>query len=576
MKHKFTYKPTLETLEDRTVPSGNVRASLLPGGTLSVTGDRADNEIQITSLASGSVTLTGDSGTLIDGAPSRTITGVTKGMRFLMGRGDDKLYFGAPAGALNTINGDLRLDMGQGTNEVYVGKAPDASGRLGLTSLVDIKGNLSVTNYGGGGAGSVYLYGVAVDGNVNVDLGKGPADKNFVLDRWGGGQSDLPGFIRDSVVQGAVGVTAQRNSIGDVDVHIIYAHVVRGVSLQTGSGSDYVTFARAEITGDVNIDTGAGSDLILFTDTIIEAARPGAVAPHLTIVSGVNNDSRPHGQEAGYTEDSDQILFTGGQFDGNVTIQTGDRMDEVDFIRPEIGGDVKIDAGIGKDYITIGALSGSAGYMGHIGGNVEITAMAQWPDQGTDVQISNVEIKGDTTINLRNHGGSANRNYVAIATKGFVSTRDLTVSATDVRDFLDLVVGNHDPESASFGSITVEALTNNAPSESPNNIQLLGGRVYGATTVNTGTHPLDLEIADMHFWEAANLHGSNLHIANAIFYGSVDVNSFQQIEAEGTRFESAFTFLGGDHYETVRLNDCDFIADATFYGTVNLLVRSSL
>src|SRR5262249_18781899 len=84
---------TLEALECRLTPTGNITPSLV-GGNLSITDNATTSQLTISQAAANQITLTPDAGTTINGkAGPVTITGVTGNLNVNLGTGNDTLTF---------------------------------------------------------------------------------------------------------------------------------------------------------------------------------------------------------------------------------------------------------------------------------------------------------------------------------------------------------------------------------------------------------------------------------------------------------------------------------------------------
>jgi hypothetical protein len=89
----FRFRPTLEALESRLTPSGNVTTSLV-GGNLTITDNAATSSLTLSQPAAHEITITPDAGTTINGkAGPVTISGVTGGLNVNLGTGNDTLTF---------------------------------------------------------------------------------------------------------------------------------------------------------------------------------------------------------------------------------------------------------------------------------------------------------------------------------------------------------------------------------------------------------------------------------------------------------------------------------------------------
>lgn len=89
MKRRFY--PSLDRLEDRTVPAGNVSVSY-NDGLLRILGDAEDNQISILGDGNGNVTVTGLGDTTLNGATNElNFSGVKKSLEVWMRAGDDSI-----------------------------------------------------------------------------------------------------------------------------------------------------------------------------------------------------------------------------------------------------------------------------------------------------------------------------------------------------------------------------------------------------------------------------------------------------------------------------------------------------
>lgn len=108
-----TFSPRLETLDGRVVPAGLVTAEL-SGGDLFITGDSLGNEVRVAQAANGTVTVTGQNGTLINGLTSVTFANaVLNKIEANMEAGNDVLTI-----ARATVAGDILVQMDDGNDRV--------------------------------------------------------------------------------------------------------------------------------------------------------------------------------------------------------------------------------------------------------------------------------------------------------------------------------------------------------------------------------------------------------------------------------------------------------------------------
>src|SRR5258708_7576270 len=110
------FRPSLEALEDRSVPAGAVTA-VMNGGTLVITGDAANNAIEIQGNHRGTIDVFAlDSDTVINKQPGMvTFVGFNGGITLNMGDGHDAVV-------ISNVNakGGLSADMGSGDDMLTV------------------------------------------------------------------------------------------------------------------------------------------------------------------------------------------------------------------------------------------------------------------------------------------------------------------------------------------------------------------------------------------------------------------------------------------------------------------------
>ncbi|QDU30868.1 hypothetical protein ETAA8_60170 [Anatilimnocola aggregata] len=106
---------TVESLEERTVLAGNIAATV-SNGYLNLTGDSADNRIEIMRSDSNDVTIRSlDGTTRINGQDGPiTLSNVSKGIIANTGDGDDELDITGSSTTVFRVLGDVRLNTGNG------------------------------------------------------------------------------------------------------------------------------------------------------------------------------------------------------------------------------------------------------------------------------------------------------------------------------------------------------------------------------------------------------------------------------------------------------------------------------
>ena len=198
----------IEPLEQRCMLAGDVRVSLSGAGVLSVTGDNADNVIDILSLSASTITVDPRGDTTVNGgAPGAPLT-----LSF------DRLT-------------DLRINMRGGNDIVFVSaSSAEAPYRNG-------------TFIGGSGNDFVRFTDIDFTGSLRISLGTGEVNANT-----GGSGVDQTAVIDRSVT------------------------ILRNLSLQGGTTNDLLTVnggpasQAINVGGSLTINGGSGADIASVED----------------------------------------------------------------------------------------------------------------------------------------------------------------------------------------------------------------------------------------------------------------------------------------------------------------------
>ena len=239
----------VEVLEDRTVPAGNVTATLV-GNTLRIVGDQQDNKIFVYSAENQGVVVV-----VVEGADSTEINGFLQPVSF-------------PAASVAGL--DIR--MNGGNDSVTLGKTrSNTVTGLTLSRLLQYNGgngddtlevaNVSVarttTIRGGGGDDSVTINnGSHFSSSVSISLDTGSLNENesVSIDN---ATFDKPTAIRGSDVDSTVNITANTGS----------TTFNASLTIRTQSGDDQVTLDEADVSsGPLTIGTGDGDDQVTLDD----------------------------------------------------------------------------------------------------------------------------------------------------------------------------------------------------------------------------------------------------------------------------------------------------------------------
>jgi hypothetical protein len=210
---------TVESLEPRALPDGNVSASVV-GGSLILRGDHLDNGVVLDQrgLGAGEVRVISDATTTVNGEGGAAVvfSGVTRDVRVRLLAGDDRLDVVGVA-----VPRDLDIGAGAGDDVVSL---------TGVT----VRRDLTVVARDGGDV--VAVVAAAVHGLTRVDTGDG---------------GDTALLSRSTFRGGA----SLRTGAGD-DLLFLGGSAFRGrLSVETGPGDDRVT--RARVTKGFDFREGA-------------------------------------------------------------------------------------------------------------------------------------------------------------------------------------------------------------------------------------------------------------------------------------------------------------------------------
>jgi hypothetical protein len=268
-RHPSSRRLSLERLENRQLMAGQVLVEVVDGD-LRITGDGADNSIEVQMLAPGQY--------LIHGDPR--------------GGGEPTaIRFGNNVAGVQTVAGvtdDIEINLQAGRDICYIGNIYDG----GLVVWVPV----DLTIRTGDGDDRVGLFGVNIGDDTLVELGSG-RDHLTVTSIYAGTRSDsldhdlivLGGngadetFFNDSVtVRDELRLEMGTDNQAD-SVSLRNTTVMNDLSIQTGDGNDFVSLLQTVVLDDLSIDTGDGDDRMYLANT--------TVRDDLTIDAGDDNDT---------------------------------------------------------------------------------------------------------------------------------------------------------------------------------------------------------------------------------------------------------------------------------------------
>jgi hypothetical protein len=318
-----SHRLSVEKLEDRSLMAGNVTANV-QSGLLVITGDTADNAItlnwiqatntfQVLSAQANSANTTVNN---VDStaANPQAFTGVTKGIKIVMGAGNDTVTFGANDATAFSVAGYVQIDMGAGNDTVSIGRnetvannvtTPENEVSIGTSLSVQMaQGNdtVNITNTTIGRdmvihadvnnpvslntdgtdtinfpttftpqGGTPVVFPVLVKGKSTILLGGG-ADTltmaNFTSKKGllvGDLAGNLTMNVTDSNVTGELKLQKNGGAANTINVDNVKATTLR---LNTGNGIDTLT-VRDSIFEKLFIDTAAGKDVITIGNTTV-------------------------------------------------------------------------------------------------------------------------------------------------------------------------------------------------------------------------------------------------------------------------------------------------------------------
>jgi hypothetical protein len=244
----------LESLEGRKLMAGDVSVAL-EGQLLTVQGDNLGNQVVVSQNAAGTVTVSGQNGTLINGLASvRFVNPQLNAMEIRMEDGDDSVSLRGVR-----LANDLFADLGNGNDLLSTSAA----------TPVVVGGNAMIE--AGAGNDAVRLNGITVRedlmiqgglGTLNTSLNAAAVDKALTII---GDDANDSVALTGVQVGGFVSIETKGGS-DIVSMNDVSAFAVLVNTDANGVGVDRVTMNRVTAVEDIGISTGAGNDTVAMTD----------------------------------------------------------------------------------------------------------------------------------------------------------------------------------------------------------------------------------------------------------------------------------------------------------------------
>ncbi|MDW8222529.1 MAG: hypothetical protein RMJ82_06235 [Gemmatales bacterium] len=327
----------VEALEARSLPAGNVTATLI-AGTLRIVGDSDDNDITV-DVSGGNVVVTGNSGTTVNSAPSASFPAMqVKALDIRMNDGDDVVVVDGlnltRTSSLRGGDGDddftiknssfrnatIRLDPGLGTYPEWLRidnstfSHPVSIFGSNQDTLMLVKdsvfgSNVTVRTFGGDDYYVIWDNSDVANGAATLNLGDG---LNYL-------QMDGSTFNILNVRGGSDNDTVMLGSMSSVTVNLSATFLLGGgtndlsinggswgiLTIQGGSGVDYIDILNVSVTlGTTKVSTFGGNDDVDLLGSIFADA--------VTVLLGAGDDTLTLNSNTFNSGPGNLDLFDGG------------------------------------------------------------------------------------------------------------------------------------------------------------------------------------------------------------------------------------------------------------------------
>ncbi len=231
----------LERLEERTVFAGNVIMAVNPAtNTIQLTGDVANNAVEVRALAAGGTQVLGLAGTTINGVASIGVPLVAPNLDSFLGVGNDRIYIHDIA--LRSLN----VEDLTGNNTVTVRRTQV----FGNASIITDKG-LDAIDFQG-----------RVQGDVAISTGLENDNVSF--------QGEVGVLLTATAPAPATPTLTIKTGFGNDNVRVANSHIFPGgggLNVYTGAGDDNFNSVNNLIDGTLRLRMEAGNDQAVIATT---------------------------------------------------------------------------------------------------------------------------------------------------------------------------------------------------------------------------------------------------------------------------------------------------------------------
>jgi hypothetical protein len=231
----------LERLEERTVFAGNVVMALNPAtNTIALTGDLANNAVEVRALAAGGVQVVGVAGTTVNGNAFAIAPMSTPNLQGLLGTGNDRMFIH------DVVLGSINVQDFSGNNTITV-RRTHVHGKVSIAfdegmDTVDFEGK--------------------VQGDVVISTGH--RDDRVLF------RGDV-GILLSAAAPAPLSPTLRiATGLGNDNVRVSNSHIFPnggGLTVNTGAGDDSFESANNIIDGVVRLQMEAGNDQAVISNT---------------------------------------------------------------------------------------------------------------------------------------------------------------------------------------------------------------------------------------------------------------------------------------------------------------------